>query len=200
MSDQVLTKTQIEDIFRSITMTILGLPEKDNQNKPINQDKVRVAWSTTGSPAWKITDDIVFIKVSLSDDPIIQQRDVIYSPITNTNTSSRIVTYTKCHLIEWVLYGPCSYDKADLIRNGIFLPQITETLLTNKLALITTVPAPRRAPELFNGQWWERCDLQASFNEEVIRTGTGTIGMNDESLLGPRIQMRPPHPHLTELT
>ena len=173
MPDQILSRIGLEDVFRSLTMTILGLAETDQSNNAINQDKVRIAWPTTGAPAFKITDDVTFIRVMPSDDPIIQQRDVIHSAIDDdSDNSNRIVMYTRSHLVQWTVYGPNSFEKADAIRNGVFLPEITEYLLENKLALITTVPAPRRAPELFNGQWWERCDLQAAFNEEVIRYGT----------------------------
>jgi hypothetical protein len=173
VADNVLTLVGIENLFQSITMRILGIPEKDINNVTINQDKVRISWPTSGAPSFKIGDDITFIQVLPTDDPIIQQRDVVHSAIENdNNNSNRTVVYTRNHLIQWVIYGPNSFENADNLRNGIYQPEITESLLLNNLALITTVPAPRRVPELFNGQWWERCDLQASFNEEVTRRGT----------------------------
>ena len=171
MADQILTLVQIEDLFRSVTMQILGIPEKNIQNKAINQEKVRIAWATGGAPSWKITEDVTFIKITPADDPIIQQRDVVYTG-DDAHNSNRIVSYTRNHLVDWTIYGPACYENADAIRNGLYQPEMKELLSDNNIALITNIPGPRRVPELFDGRWWQRCDLTAQFNEAVIRYGT----------------------------
>ena len=167
MADTILTIRQLEDIFQRITTEILGLDPNDTANA----SKVRIAWPTCGAPAWKITDDVVFIRVNNADDPITRQRDVEYSSI-DADTANKKVHYTRVHSIKWILYGPNSFDNAETVRNGLYLPQFKEGLAKNNLYLITDVPAPVRIPELFNGQWWERTDLTAAFNGMVVRITT----------------------------
>ena len=67
------------------------------------------------------------------------------------------------------MYGPSSYDNADLIRYNILSSKYLNDFRAYNLFLITDVTMPVRLPELFNGQWWERTDFQASYNELVIR-------------------------------
>ena len=187
MADIILTLAQIENLFQSVTMQMLGLPTTDIHGNPINQDKVRIAWPATGAPAWKITDDIIFIRVTPNNDPIIQQRDIVYTQY-DTNNSNRTASYARNHTIQWTCYGPNSFDNADKIRNGIFLITYKEIFDTNNLSLIPIVSAPIRAPELFNGQWWDRSDIQASFNEAVTRTGT--VPYIQEVIVGTEVQLK----------
>ena len=77
--------------------------------------------------------------------------------------------YTRVHKINWTLYGPNSYDNADLIRHLIFDAKYTSEFKKKNLFLITDVPMPTRMPELYKKRWWERTDFSATFNESVIR-------------------------------
>jgi hypothetical protein len=167
MSDIVLTKSEIEDIFQALTMRILNIPSTLN-GRPINQDKVRISWPSAGAPAFKITDDVTFIQITPVNDPIVQQHDVEYSS-KDSSTAYRKAAYTRVHQVRWTLYGPNSFDNADLLRHGLFLFDYFEYLAAQNIYLITYVQSPVRAPELFNGQWWERTDLYANFNEGVQR-------------------------------
>jgi len=65
--------------------------------------------------------------------------------------------------------APSSYDNADLIRYSIFDFDYMQEFKEKNIFLITDVPMPTRLPELYNGQWWERTDFSATFNEGVIR-------------------------------
>lgn len=44
--DTILTLKQLEDIFRGVTCTLLGLDPTD----PLNDSKVRISWPTGGAP------------------------------------------------------------------------------------------------------------------------------------------------------
>jgi hypothetical protein len=167
MADTVLTLKQIEDIFFTLTCQMLGL----DPTAPDNQGKIRLAWPTTGAPAWKISDDIVFLRITPQDDKLTRQQDIIYNPNDDLNTTKE-TGYTRVHKVDWTLYGPNSYDNADLIRFNIFKEDYSNILKTNNLFLITDVPMPVRLPELYNGQWWERTDFNATFNEMVVRRET----------------------------
>lgn len=160
MADTILKLIEIEDLFAQITRNMIG-----------NQAEVRISWPTGGAPAWKITDNIVFLQVNDSDDPIVQQRDITFSQ-KDQNNAYRKIGYTKFHTVLYRIYGPNSYDNAETIRNALFLPEYKEEFANKNLFLIPVVSVPRRFPELFNGQWWQRADFQASFNEGVERETT----------------------------
>jgi hypothetical protein len=176
LADIVLTLKQIEDLFQSLTCTLLGL----NPAAPSSQDKVRIAWPTGGAPAWKINQDIAFLRINLVPDPYTQQRETSYQQDTAGVAVNVVASYTRVHSVQWVVYGPNSFENAETIRNGIFLFATKSTLAAKNLHLILDVPPVVRLPELLNGQWWQRADLQAKFNEKVTRystvpfiTGTG---------------------------
>lgn len=167
MADQVLKLTEIEDFFQSITCQMLGL----DMTKPENQDKVRIAWPTGGAPSWKIDEDVAFLRVTPIDDRVARTLNIIY----NTNdVDNEYLTkktgYTRVHKIDFTLYGPNSYDNADLIRYSLLDPHLLKSEFKAKnLFVIPDIPMPTRLPELYNGQWWERTDFSVTFNEGVIR-------------------------------
>lgn len=166
MSDANMTVKQIEDFFVSLTYTILGINPTTLQP---NQAPVRVEWPTGGAPGWKIDEDVTFIMVNYDDDAITRQVDVTYNP-NDANNAYRSVSSTRVLRVNWICYGPNSFDNANNIRNGIFLPDNSDTLSANNLALIFDLPAPVRAPELFNGQWWDRTSFYARFNELIVQS------------------------------
>lgn len=166
MADQVLKLKELEDFFQEITCQMLGidLTIKENQNK------VRIAWPTQGAPGWKINEDIVFLRITPIDDRMARQQNIIYNPDADDTAYAKKQTgYTRVHKINWTLYGPNSYDNADVIRHLIFDYDYMKKFKIKNLFLITDVPMPTRLPEYYNGQWWERTDFSATFNEAVIR-------------------------------
>lgn len=165
MADTILNLRQLEDIFRNLTCTMLGL----NPTDPANNSKVRLAWPTGGAPGWKINDDVAFLRVMSINNPYAKQRDTEYTANTNDELN-KIVSYTLPRQVSWTLYGPNSFDNIETIRNGLF--ESRDTLAASNLALVVDVPVPTRLPELFNGQWWERSDFSAMFYEKVTRQGT----------------------------
>ena len=164
MADTILTLKQIEDLFQNITTQMLGL----DPELPENQDIVRISWPTYGAPAWKITQDRVFIRVTYSDGDYNKQRHTVYAP-KDADTANQTISYTNIVSVNWVLYGPNGYDNADVIRNLVFSEKYRSILAKNNLYLILNVQSPMRIPELYNGQWWERTDITLLFNELVIR-------------------------------
>jgi hypothetical protein len=77
----------------------------------------------------------------------------------------RLDEHTNVHNMIFANYGPNAYECARNIRNGLFRDEIRIMLKKNHFALITDIPAPRRVPELFEGEWWNRVDINAHFNE-----------------------------------
>lgn len=166
MADQVLKLKEIEDFFYDITCQMLGI----DLSKKASQNKVRIAWQTKGAPSWKINDDICFLRITPVDDRMAREQNIIYNPDEVDKAYAKKQTgYTRVHKINWTLYGPYSYDNADIIRHLIFDYDYMKKFKVKNLFLITDVPMPIRLPELYNGQWWERTDFSATFNEAVIR-------------------------------
>lgn len=167
MANQILTLKEIEDFFQNITSLMLGL----DMTQQINQGKVRISWPTGGAPSWKISEDIVFLRITPIDDKQARTLNIIYNTnsIDNINLNKE-TGYTRVHKVDFTLYGPNSYDNADLIRYTLLEPNSYKDEFKNKnLFVIPDIPMPTRVPELYNGQWWDRTDFSASFNEAVIR-------------------------------
>jgi hypothetical protein len=164
LPDIVLTLKQIEDLFQDITTRALGL----NPDLPENADKVRIAFPSVGAPAWQRETNVVFLKINAESNPIIQQRDVQYNAIS-VDDANRKASYTRVISVGWTFYGPSSFDNADVVRNALYNTLYVSELKSHGLFLILDVPNPVRMPEPFNGQFWERTDFVASFNESVTR-------------------------------
>lgn len=166
MADTVLKLKEIEDFFQDITCQMLNI----DLSKKENQKKVRIAWPTEGAPSWKINEDVVFLRITPVDDRMARQQNIIYNPDKDDKAYAKKQTgYTRVHKINWTLYGPNSYDNADIIRHLIFDYEYMKKFKIKNIFLITDVPMPTRLPEYYNGQWWERTDFSATFNEAVIR-------------------------------
>lgn len=164
-----LTGVQLENFFQNLTLQMLGL----DPTATANQSRVRVEWPTSGAPGWNIDQDVAFIMLNYDDDPITRQVDLTYQQVDDYNTSQTI-SYTRVLRVNWVCYGPNSFNDADTIRSSLYTGSIIGSLKTNNIFLILDLPMPVRAPELFNGQWWDRTSTYARFNELVSKT-TSTI-------------------------
>lgn len=166
MADQVLKLREIEDFFADITAKMLDL----DLTQPQNKGKIRIAWPSNGAPSWKIDEDVIFLRITPVDDKLARELNIVYykNELDNDNADKK-TGYTRVHKIDWTLYGPNSYDNADLIRHLIFDNDFMYEFRNKNLYLITDVSMPTRLPELNNGQWWERTDFSATFNEAVIR-------------------------------
>lgn len=164
MADTILTLKELENAFYNLTCLVLGIDPLDTANA----SKVRIAWPTGGAPSWGIDEDVVFIRITAVDNKLTRNQDILFTG-NDPIWAAQETGYTRVHKVDWTLYGPNSYDNADLIRYNIFNQIYTTKLKADNLFLITDVPMPQRAPELFSGQWWERTEFYAEFNELVIR-------------------------------
>ena len=167
MADKILKLKEIEDFFQNITSQILGL----DMTKDENQGKVRLAWPTSGAPSWKINEDVVFLRVTPIDDKVARTLNISYDTQEEDNEYlKKKIGYTRVHKIDFTLYGPSSYDNADLIRYSLLDPHLFKSEFKIKnIFVIPDIPMPTRLPELYNAQWWERTDFSAAFNEGVVR-------------------------------
>jgi len=175
-TDIYLTLSQLNTLYQSLTLSMLGMDEAvaawqaylDDPvgDPPVNPYySVRLSWPTDGAPAWKLVENICFLQIIEVDDIFNRLRDTAWDGLTETLETS----YTRILSCKWTFYGPNSYDNALTIRDKVFLPQYHDILAAQSIYLIPDIRAPLRMPELFASQWWERTDLVIHFNSLVTR-------------------------------
>jgi hypothetical protein len=160
-TDINLTLSQLNELFQTLTMSILGL----DSAKPASAYAVRISWPTGGAPAWKIKEDVCFLKIVEQDNPYNRQRERSF----DGSASNQATSYTRVINVSFVFYGPNSFDHAQTVRDGLFAQTNHDTLSANNLYMVPDIAAPVRCPELFEGQWWERVNVNMNFNELVVK-------------------------------
>jgi len=162
MADIFLTLKQIEKLFWNVTTQMLGL----DPALPVNANKVRIAWPTEGAPSWKINEDVTFLRIGDFDDSINILRDSVMSNL-DVDNANETTGYTRVLIIHFICYGPNSFDNAFIIRKKLYDQKYREFLNIKNIFLIPQINSPVRVPELLNGQWWERTNVMAKFNELI---------------------------------
>jgi hypothetical protein len=97
---------------------------------------------------------------------------------TNGDTITNTDVFTRRWRVYWTFYGPNSLDNARAVRSALItIQQFADLFAVSNLYVDPSIEEPHRVPENFQGEWWERVDLVAEFNEQVTETfTTGTIG------------------------
>lgn len=142
---------------------------------PAANSAVRIAWNTTGAPAWTIGTDVLSIQIVEQDDQYNRIRDRQFT--TNDDISvTQNDEYTRCWLVAMVGRGPEAFDRMRLIKSALFQDFTHDILAASQLYLVPNLVAPVRTPELFQGEWWEVTTWSCSFYEQVNETTTiGTV-------------------------
>lgn len=162
-----LTIDQINGIFVPMTQAMLGL------NVDANSGDVRTEWPAVGEPFGERTDDICYLGCLPEDG---QYNKIREKYISNNNDPDQTVTenwaYTRIWKISWCFYGPNSTDRGRALKSALFLDYFCNQLVNVNLFPVSSYEEPRRAPELINGQWWERVDYDVQMYELVKETIT----------------------------
>lgn len=148
---------EFEDILQGIIVNVL-----DWQNTPNN---VRIGWQVEGAPGFKITDEMIFITATSVDGDYNKQYDVIYE-----QGSPDYVIYrggTRIMDLSVVAYGYESLSNLYKIIIGMRSDRARHSLNLEKIYYVPITSAPRRMPELFQAQWWERADMTLRFYEAI---------------------------------
>jgi hypothetical protein len=145
-------------------MLCLGLDPYSADQEVLKQ--VRDVWPADGAPAWKRDEDVVFLRLVEEDDAVNRPLDTVYRQEGDglVKTSSRIRVWR----LDIVAYGPNSYDRLALIRKRLLDQDVAAFLKAAGMHIVPDMPAPRRVPEIFNANWWERADMAVRFNERVV--------------------------------
>jgi hypothetical protein len=156
------TIKEFEDIMQPIIGSLLGWSSEDIRKN------VRIGWQLDGPPAFKITDNVVFITATPVDDPYNRQHDVL---IEAGSPDLAIATgMTRVTALNVIAYGPDAMSNLQAVKIGMFYPATRNTLTLEEIYLISDVVEAKRVPESFQGRWWERGDMQLRFNELLIDT------------------------------
>jgi hypothetical protein len=166
---QQLTTTALLDsefagLLQDVVLSVLNISPTDADA----YSKVRVAWKVP--PAWDISEDICSIQVSEIDGDYNRVRDRRYLAQSALTTILQIDKYTRIWQASFIFYGPSSGDHARLLRSSMKLDFTHDALLASNVVLTGKVGAATRAPELFEGQWWERSDVRLEFYELITET------------------------------
>jgi hypothetical protein len=158
------TPPAFETLLQSVIAQILGFDPATEASDAFSA--VRVGWQQTGQPAWEITDDVCTLLATPENDPYSQTRE---AQLVQNDPKSLVqnMSFTQVWKLHATIYGPNSYDHARLIVSAMALDWTHDLLAASNIYAVTEWDRPIYVPELFNGQWWQRTDLNLSFNELV---------------------------------
>jgi hypothetical protein len=140
-----------------------------NVTDPAAPAKVRIGWQKQGQPGWGIDDDTCIIRCTTVDSDFGRMRDITRTAGATTITETDV--FTRAWRTFWTFYGPNSLNRARAARSALAkIPFIDDLLAQNNLYVDPSISEPLRVPEEFQGEWWERVDLFALFNEEITET------------------------------
>jgi hypothetical protein len=166
LTSSAMAPDDLNKILQTLALAVLDIdPTQDAQA----YSKVRVAWTT--QPGFTFSDDVVSIQTKERDDAYSKIRDRKYTP--NDGVSAvQTDTYSRTWEATFVCYGPNGFANASLIKSAMNLDFVHDTLKASALALVTDFGAVVRAPELRDGQWWQRSDWRVRIYERVTESLT----------------------------
>jgi hypothetical protein len=177
LSSSAHSPAQMEAIFQTLTIWILGLDSIPAVNPAASNALVRCAWQEAGQPAWKITEDVVIIQANPEADPVTRIRDGGLTPNDDVSVL-QVMSYTQVWRMHFEFWGPNSFLNAtmtvaafgnatDFVFNWLVNGSGGAALWP--IYVIADFPEPLWVPELFQRKWWPRATLDLKFNELVIQ-------------------------------
>lgn len=146
-----------EDLEKTFYAALNAICAGDSEGVP----DIRISWPTDGAPSWKIDDNVIFLSVvDEGNADIAQMVDSVFEDAGDGYLLTQGIT--RVLKVTMVAYGPKSYYFLSKIR--LALLNGCDTLRNANIFLVPSADSPQRAPELFQGRWWERCDLALRFN------------------------------------
>ena len=156
--DETKSLEEIRKFLADLVESILGLP----------QNKVLLQYRAEGQPMPKFGENIVFVNVQ----PELDERDIYKVREEKYNTENDNFEYAqksqRTLLAQFVLYGDKSSEYAKLLNESIYFPNYEYMINNFGLYLVPDrTIGPNYIPELLNGRWWSRADLQIRFYNPV---------------------------------
>lgn len=178
LSSTALAPSVVSSVFQALTGQILGVEPS------LFGYAVRIAWQTQGQPFQNVGDDICYVECVETSGSV----DGIHNKTYGGAGSNLAYTdlYTRIWTCRWVFYGPNSFDRARLIRTGLFNDRFRYALRPFSLYPVVPGNPPVRVPEIINGQWFERADFECDVYESVTETlsesavASVSVNVNDD--------------------
>lgn len=117
------------------------------------QSAVRSTWIQPGQPGFLITDDIVFFRIMTGGDQYDQKVYLEHGAVDSVAHYTRVIT------LILTAYGPSAPDNLERIRTCFIAGFGTLNLKAQNIFPVINPGSVIRAPELFEGQFWERADF-----------------------------------------
>lgn len=170
MASSGLTESQMQVIWQNLVLQCLGItPTGTTDNTAYSQ--VRISWPLPGQPGFNPQDDICFLRCSEVPDPYDTAHEI--QPTEGTGDELPEVTiYTRVWEVGFIFYGPNAFDRARQVKACLYQDFTHDALAPSNIFMNPVSSAPRRNPEFFQNQWWERTDFSVTMNEQVTDTLT----------------------------
>jgi hypothetical protein len=159
------TYTEVEDLMVSLARLTLGIDETDG-------NAVRIPYganSATGSaPTHNPNNSVCYVHVTPTDDGYGQQHHLTYQDGANDEDDmTEVDDYTEEYAVIFTLYGQDAYDRARLLRDGIYGVAVKEFLWRKHIHPKTGIPPIVQTHEVINTQWILRCDVTVTFYSHI---------------------------------
>ncbi len=159
MAQHCLSMEQIEDIMLELTRQILKIPEDNSV--------VRLAYgarSATGSaPMHNISQSVCYVAVNPADDGYGKQHHIHYEKGAEGKLLTEVDEYTEEYEVIFSCYGSDAYDKARIIRDGLYGVKARTILHKEKIHFVVGMPRLIQTREIIDTSWVRRCDFTALF-------------------------------------
>ena len=157
-----LTVAQMNGVMQAATILMLGLTPPATTGPDPAYFAVRLDRQQQGQPSHGIDDDVTYIGCVRSNDQYDRVLDEYYVQAGLT----KVKAGTRVWEVRWSVYGPNSDKNSELISWRLFDQDVSNLLAAAQLYWVTDAAPPIRIlEEKGTGQWWERWDFTARFNE-----------------------------------
>jgi hypothetical protein len=159
------TFAEVEDLMKSLARLLLEVPDTDNNSVRIPYG----ASSATGSaPAHTPTKSVCYVYVNPTDDGYGQQHHITYKDGANGDDDlTEVDDYTEEYAVIFSFYGHDAYDRARLLRDGIYGVAAKVFLWRKHIHPKTVIPPIVQTHEVVNAQWVARCDVTVTFYAHI---------------------------------
>lgn len=163
LTSNAFSDAGIATFLQPLVLDMLGQPIVNTS------DRVRISWPSEGAPFQSTTQDVCYLRCTPFDIPYDKIRDE--GPIATVGTFNTVqANYTRGWSIHFVAYGPNAVDNLREVRDALYNQYFTDQLANGTLFPVSNFPQVIRMPELIDGQWFERSDLEVTMYEFVTET------------------------------
>lgn len=150
MADNIRSLESFNDLFANFVQERLNM----------EQEKDLISYPEDGQPSFTIDEDVCFVHAEQSSD----ERSFHKNRTKSYDYQNNKVIYTQGTIrtinIQFVFYGRNSDILMSKLNEMLYFDSTKQWLRQNNLSLVSErISLANKIHENFNGQWWERSDL-----------------------------------------